>query len=287
MKWKKGGIDRLVCTDIAEVSLEQCQGRYNEMKERGNQERRPSKLFAAEFIHADCSKVRLRDCYQEPAIRFDMCSCQFSLHYSFASLEQAHCMLRNTCENLKPGGYFVGTIPNADQIARFVEMNDGLTFKNEVVSVRFDKPVHEYPLFGAKFGFELHEVVNCPEYLVHFPLLVEMLKKYDMELVYKKTFPEVVEELAGGQGKDLLTRMQGLEAYPPDDDVTLMGISVDEQYESVKMDYENIKNEASEKEKDRRGQPRPIKTGTLSKSEWEAAGMYLAFAFKKKTVSSK
>lgn len=38
-----------------------------------------------------------------------------------------------------------------------------------------------------------------------------MLKKYDMELVYKKTFPEIVEELAGGRGKDLLARMQGLE----------------------------------------------------------------------------
>jgi len=81
--------------------------------------------------------------------------------------------------------------------------------------------------------------------------------------------------------------MQGLEAYPPDDDVTLMGISVDEQYESVKIDNENIRNEQLERDKDKRGGQRPIKSGTLSKSEWEAAAMYLAFAFKKKTVSEK
>jgi len=28
------------------------------------------------------------------------------------------------------------------------------------------------PLFGAKYNFKLHKVVDLPEFLVHFPLLI-------------------------------------------------------------------------------------------------------------------
>ena len=45
-----------------------------------------------------------------------MTSCQFSLHYAFESPEQAEKMLENACGRLKPGGYFIGTIPCANEI---------------------------------------------------------------------------------------------------------------------------------------------------------------------------
>ena len=37
-------------------------------------------------------------------------------HYSFESLPQAEQMMRNAAENLKPGGYFIGTTPDANDI---------------------------------------------------------------------------------------------------------------------------------------------------------------------------
>ena len=45
-----------------------------------------------------------------------MTSCQFALHYAFESAEQAEKMLQNACERLKPGGYFIGTMPCANEI---------------------------------------------------------------------------------------------------------------------------------------------------------------------------
>lgn len=52
-------------------------------------------------------------------VMFDIISCQFAFHYSFESLDQAECILRNVSESLKPGGYFIGTIPNSnDLVAR-------------------------------------------------------------------------------------------------------------------------------------------------------------------------
>lgn len=53
LKWKKGRINKLVCTDIADVSVKQCQQRYEDMKNRRDNEY----IFNAEFITADCSKA--------------------------------------------------------------------------------------------------------------------------------------------------------------------------------------------------------------------------------------
>ena len=59
---------------------------------------------------------RLRDRYENPGRRFHLTSCQFSIHYSFESYEKAHMMLRNACENILPGGYFIGTTVDANQL---------------------------------------------------------------------------------------------------------------------------------------------------------------------------
>lgn len=58
-------------------------------------------------------QVRLREKFIDPSMQLDFVSCQFAFHYSFESLSQAECMLRNASESLKPGGYFIGTIPDA------------------------------------------------------------------------------------------------------------------------------------------------------------------------------
>lgn len=58
LKWKKANISHLICTDIAQVSLEQCQQRYNDMVNRkGSKDRGFAPIFTAEFITADCTKV--------------------------------------------------------------------------------------------------------------------------------------------------------------------------------------------------------------------------------------
>ena len=43
--------------DIAGTSVEQSEARYKEMLDRASHERHPQKVFKAEFITADCTKV--------------------------------------------------------------------------------------------------------------------------------------------------------------------------------------------------------------------------------------
>ncbi|XP_071083424.1 mRNA cap guanine-N(7) methyltransferase-like [Haliotis cracherodii] len=273
LKWKKGRIDRLACADIAATSVEQCESRYQEMIDRNNRDRYPQKIFQAEFIAADCTKVRLRDRYKDPSILFDVVSCQFSFHYCFESLPQVEMMLQNACECLCPGGYFIGTTPNSFELIRRLRDSPDKSFGNEVYRVTFESDSKEsFPLFGAKYDFHLEGVVDCPEFLVYFPVLEKMAEKYGMKLIARKPFADYFEENKNGEGRSLLGKMQALEAYPADSGTDLVSSVADNYKHAVSF------LEASDDSGDRGRKP---KVGTLSQDEWDAATIYCAFIFKK------
>ena len=106
-------------------------------------------------------KQRARDFYKNPDQEFDLVSCQFAFHYCFESLPQADCMLRNASENLRKGGFFIGTTPDAhDIMARLEAGETGNSFGNSVFSVSFNEEnvSKQQPLFGAEYNFHLTEV---------------------------------------------------------------------------------------------------------------------------------
>jgi len=267
LKWRNANISHLICADIAETSVDQCRTRFQDMRQRQQRDRH-SNAFTAEFIVADCTKARLREQYKDVTLQLDLVSCQFSFHYCFESLPQTECMLRNAAECLRPGGYFIGTIPDAnDIVARF--RNAGSTsFGNPVYKIEFEKPEEPFPLFGAKYGFSLVDVVNCPEFLVHIPTLERLARKHGLELVSKSRFEEYYEKNKE-KGRGLLGRMQALETYPQFEGQTQSG--EDEEYTHAKEFLNKYKVN---------------RVGTLSKPEWEAVSLYMVFAFRKmKAVS--
>ncbi|XP_038077712.1 mRNA cap guanine-N7 methyltransferase-like [Patiria miniata] len=273
LKWKKGQISRLVCSDIAEVSLQQCEERF---KELGNRSNNPYDrgTFTAEFYSADLSKELLSEKYEDPSIQFDLASCQFSFHYSFESHAQAETMLRNACEQLRPGGYFIGTVPNGCELVRRLKTSEGTQFGNDVYTVNFHSK-DEFPLFGCRYDFHLEGVVDCPEFLLYFPLLEEMAKKYQMEIVYCKTFHEFFDEHSKDpENNRLFGKMKSLEQYPPDRNTTASS-TTEGDYSHAEERLNQLKERTD----------RFIKLGTLSKSEWEATSLYLVFAFRKETHS--
>lgn len=56
LKWRNGNINHLICVDLAAVSVEQCEERYNFMK-KCNARSHHHPIFSAEFIVSDCTKV--------------------------------------------------------------------------------------------------------------------------------------------------------------------------------------------------------------------------------------
>lgn len=99
---------------MAEVSIEHAQERYNEVAQK--MKRRREEPFKASFLIADAGAVRLANQYQPSDREFDLVSCQFALHYSFADEQRAWQFLKNATERIRPGGYFIGTLPDAYQI---------------------------------------------------------------------------------------------------------------------------------------------------------------------------
>ncbi|XP_055383143.1 mRNA cap guanine-N7 methyltransferase [Condylostylus longicornis] len=263
-KWEKGGITHLICTDIAEVSVEQCQQRYNAIISRADK-KFGSKKFTAEFFACDSTLERLREKYKDPSMKLNLVSCQFAFHYCFESLTQAEIMVRNAAECLLPGGYFIATIPDANEIMRRQRLY-GRKFGNSVYNIDFICDTERPPLFGAKYKFYLEDVVDCPEFLVHFPTFEKLCRKNGLKLEMKSSFADYYKKNIE-HGKGLLQRMQALESYPPPRNGSLVGQGEDEYAHCKKYLSSNY------------GRQKTV--GTLSKSEWETTTLYLVCTFKK------
>ncbi|ODN05331.1 mRNA cap guanine-N7 methyltransferase [Orchesella cincta] len=220
-KWEKSRMMRhVVFVDIAEVSLANCKERYEEIYRKYEEQRRRrggrgSAFFTAEFIVLDCTKDSLKSKLLNPEMEFDIVSCQFSFHYSFESYLQAKQMLTNATENLKKGGYFIGTTVNADRMVKRRRQCKGDEFGNEVYHVRFECN-EPYQTYGARYFFKLQDAISCPEFLVHFPTLEQLATKFELKLLYKHPFEKFHELHAARQdARGLLNGMGALECYPP------------------------------------------------------------------------
>lgn len=260
LKWQKGKIHHLIGADIAEISIKQCRDRY-EMTLKKNR----TGGFTSEFIVADCTKERIKTLFENPGRRVDLVSCQFAFHYCFESLNQAETMLRNVSENLRKGGYFVVTLPNAYEIMSRMTCSDGNSIGNEVYRIVFPEDRSETPpLFGDCYNFFLEGAVDCPEFLVHPPTLEKLAKKWGLEQLWSRDFATVFNDaLKDQECQHLLSVMKALETFPSSEQATE---TEGEYYHAQKFidDKEDIAH-----------------VRTLSKSEWEALCLYCACIFKK------
>jgi len=97
----------LSISDIAAVSVDQARGRWESLR---------GPRFDATFAALDCYTQPISKAFPPAKLvqPFDVVSMQFCMHYAFETLQKARCMLDNVTKHLRPGGVFIGTIPNAD-----------------------------------------------------------------------------------------------------------------------------------------------------------------------------
>ncbi|KAH3705866.1 P-TEFb-cap methyltransferase Pcm1 [Pelomyxa schiedti] len=93
------------------------------------------------LVSADCFLTDINSLLP-PFVAFDVVSCQFALHYSFESEEKVRGLLCNVTTRLKPGGFFVGTIPDANVLVKKLRNTPdpaALSFGNSVFRVEFER----------------------------------------------------------------------------------------------------------------------------------------------------
>lgn len=204
-------------------------GRYNVEVRRKDRDPRAYR-FSATWIAGDCFHPSIRR-ELEHVDFFDVVSCQFAMHYSFESEARAKDFLGNVVYRLRPGGYFIGTTPDARVLyRRALASTDGKTFGNSFYSVKFDKKVEQIDTTqassssdgkgldtkesegksevarienGERYIFSLTEAVqDVAEYIVDPDILVQWCSELDLELVRMENFQEMFEkEVKAAHGK--------------------------------------------------------------------------------------
>ncbi|GJE97968.1 mRNA cap guanine-N7 methyltransferase [Phanerochaete sordida] len=152
-------------------------------------------------------------------------------------------MLTNVAEWMKPGGRFIGTVPNGrwllERLDAIPEDAKELEFGNKVYKIRFEQR-DERPLYGHRYWFYLKDAVeDVPEYVVHWDNFVKLAAEYDLDLIYEKEFHEVYAEN---------------EEHP--------------EYGPMLQHMKVV---------DANGESQ------MDEDQWEAANIYIAFAFEKRT----
>lgn len=182
LKWLKGGIDGLIGVDIADISIDHAKDRYKNMR---------SKCFWVDFCVGDPFVDRLEDIVHPDAFPVDIVSCQFALHYAFETEERLRTALSNISRVLKPGGKFIGTIPDSDLLSRNLKLGK-TKWGNSIYSIEFDAPNPSgkfESLWGNRYMFHLTEAVeDVPEYVVPFQAFTKLALEYNLKLVNHQTF---------------------------------------------------------------------------------------------------
>ncbi|KAI3843605.1 hypothetical protein MKX03_002101 [Papaver bracteatum] len=160
IKWAKAEIGYYVGIDIAKGSIEDCRTRYS-----GNANHHQSRsrfTFPARLLCGDCFEVHLDRVLTDDG-PFDICKAR------------ARRALANVSALLRPGGTFIGTMPDAN----------GLTFGNSVYWIRFDeeydhKRFRSSTPFCIKYEFHLEDAVDCPAWIVPFPCFqfAELMRRF-------------------------------------------------------------------------------------------------------------
>jgi mRNA (guanine-N7-)-methyltransferase len=104
-----------ISVDIADVSIQQARSRY--MQSATSRSSKGGSQLTASFFALDCYSNPLTDVIPPTSLPpmaepFDVVSMQFCMHYAFENVQKARMMLENVTKWLRPGGVFVGTIPN-------------------------------------------------------------------------------------------------------------------------------------------------------------------------------
>ncbi|KAK4687258.1 mRNA (guanine-N7-)-methyltransferase, partial [Tremellales sp. Uapishka_1] len=233
-KWKQARIRFYLGLDLADTSVEQAEGRYRTMNRPG---------FEAHFFAHDCFAKSINTVVPEALTSepFDNVTMQFCMHYAFESASKARMMIENVSRNLRPGGVFIGTIPDSDllleRLNAIPDDEEDLRFGNNCYYVEFTERRHK-GIYGHQYQFYLEDAVEgVPEYLVNWENFESLALEYKMRLIYKKSFNEVLQEEQGSRDFGPLLGRMGV---------------VDQNGQSA-----------------------------MDADQWEAANLYMAFAFEK------
>lgn len=115
-----------------------------------------------------------------PSNGCDVVSCQFAIHYFFESLQTLRNFIQNVSNNLKPGGYFIGTCLDGNKIMN--QLKESTT--KEITGKKNGRVIWNIKQVGDNEIEVYMESIGrkMKEYIVDFNVLIDEFAKIDIVL---------------------------------------------------------------------------------------------------------
>lgn len=117
--------------------------------------------------------------------KYDIVSCQFTLHYFFKDDEMLETTVKNISNSLKTGGIFMGTTLDGDKVRQVVNNNK---YPEYVRATEVDKNSYKWKLLDIT---DIYGKEDLLEYYVDFEKFIDICKKYKMKLISYTPFSEL------------------------------------------------------------------------------------------------
>lgn len=189
-KWIDANIKYVKGVDLSPGEIEEAKGRYRQALEK-----KPVRTVV-EFV--DSSILGIEE-FREPE-QYDAVTCMFALHYFFVSEKALKRFLQNVAINLKPGGYFFGTVPDGRSINQCVVKSS--KFSTPMLKVEARWQGQPQP-FGSPYVCAIGDTVTggeegtegSLEYLVYQSTLCAVAREFGLEPVTEYDDPELERHL--------------------------------------------------------------------------------------------
>ncbi len=137
---------------------------------------------------------------------FDTISLQFCFHYFFKSEITFRTILQNLNDNLKIGGFVIGTTFDGERIYNALNKTTsvcGKEFSGDLmwkIEKKYKNKTLSFTEKTPNFGKQIDVLVKTigvvhPEYLVNFKYMVRLMKEYGFSMVFIKPFEELHKEI--------------------------------------------------------------------------------------------
>jgi len=196
-KYKSLKIKKYVGVDVSEKSIKEAINRARNLKipfitQFCVKDAYNDVLFGAEGVYPKLQK-------------FDVITSQFSFHYAFFDETSLETSVSNINENLKPGGFFIITVPKKNIITNRILKQKAY---NSLYSITDVRPKSNNTESWKSYNFSLMgSVIDCLEYFVNFLQLKKMLEAEKIYLVERTPFVSLLEQYTKKHAK-LFTLMK-------------------------------------------------------------------------------
>lgn len=173
-KWDAAGITHVHGIDISPGEIEEAKRRYRA---------RAWKKLTCDF-HVSSTLATKEWFFKQ----YDVVSCMFALHYFCGSERALDHIMRNVSASLKPGGYFIGTVPDG---ARIVDAVSGPMLRVQPLWTGDPRP------FGCAYVCDIADTVTSGgsiEYLVDETALIEVAARHGLHPVVSPYGADYLEQ---------------------------------------------------------------------------------------------